>query len=83
MPFARYVAMNKIKAIKRYHIDRVYRRDKCKMKLGRYREFYQCVSQQYYCTRAWAGLPSSVEWFVGLGISLVQKPQLLSAGGPL
>lgn len=40
--------MNKIKAIKRYHIDRVYRRDQPRMTLGRYREFYQCVS--HYCT---------------------------------
>ena len=44
VPFARYVAMNKIKQIKRYHIDRVYRRDQPRMTLGRYREFYQCVS---------------------------------------
>lgn len=44
VPFARYVAMNKIKQIKRFHIDRVYRRDQPKMTLGRYREFYQCVS---------------------------------------
>ncbi|XP_064405227.1 histidine--tRNA ligase, cytoplasmic-like isoform X2 [Halichondria panicea] len=42
VPFARYVAMNKIKQIKRYHIDRVYRRDQPRMTLGRYREFYQC-----------------------------------------
>ncbi|CAI8050355.1 Histidine--tRNA ligase [Geodia barretti] len=42
VPFARYVAMNKIKTIKRYHIDRVYRRDQPRMTLGRYREFYQC-----------------------------------------
>ena len=45
VPFARYVAMNKIKQIKRYHIDRVYRRDQPRMTHGRYREFYQCVSQ--------------------------------------
>ena len=44
VPFARYVAMKNIKAIKRYHIDRVYRRDQPRMTLGRYREFYQCVS---------------------------------------
>lgn len=44
VPFARYVAMNKIKQIKRYHIDRVYRRDQPRMTHGRYREFYQCVS---------------------------------------
>ncbi len=44
VPFARYVAMNKIMQIKRFHIDRVYRRDQPKMTHGRYREFYQCVS---------------------------------------
>ena len=42
VPFARYVAMNKVKQIKRYHIDRVYRRDQPIMTKGRYREFYQC-----------------------------------------
>ncbi|CAI8050358.1 Histidine--tRNA ligase [Geodia barretti] len=46
VPFARYVAMNKIKTIKRYHIDRVYRRDQPRMTLGRYREFYQCVNHR-------------------------------------
>jgi histidyl-tRNA synthetase len=44
VPFARYCAMNKIKAIKRYQIGRVYRRDNPVMTKGRYREFYQCVS---------------------------------------
>lgn len=42
VPFARYVAQNKIKQIKRYHIARVYRRDNPAMNSGRYREFYQC-----------------------------------------
>ncbi|XP_062504487.1 histidine--tRNA ligase, cytoplasmic-like isoform X2 [Corticium candelabrum] len=42
VPFARYVAMNKIKSIKRYQIARVYRRDNPAMTRGRYREFYQC-----------------------------------------
>ncbi|XP_043924964.1 histidine--tRNA ligase, cytoplasmic isoform X1 [Protopterus annectens] len=42
VPFARYLAMNKIKAIKRYHIAKVYRRDNPAMTKGRYREFYQC-----------------------------------------
>ncbi|XP_073252523.1 histidine--tRNA ligase-like isoform X1 [Porites lutea] len=42
VPFARYVAMNKIKSIKRYHIAKVYRRDNPAMTRGRYREFYQC-----------------------------------------
>ena len=44
VPFARYLAMNKVKAMKRYHIARVYRRDNPAMTKGRYREFYQCVS---------------------------------------
>jgi len=42
VPFARYVAMNRIKQIKRYQIGRVYRRDNPVMNKGRYREFYQC-----------------------------------------
>ncbi|NWX08689.1 SYHC protein, partial [Caloenas nicobarica] len=44
VPFARYLAMNKITNIKRYHIAKVYRRDNPAMTRGRYREFYQCVS---------------------------------------
>lgn len=43
VPFARYVAMNGIKQIKRYQIGRVYRRDNPVMTKGRFREFYQCV----------------------------------------
>ncbi|CAH8623625.1 unnamed protein product [Dicrocoelium dendriticum] len=42
VPFARYVAMHKLKAIKRYQIGKVYRRDQPAMTRGRYREFYQC-----------------------------------------
>lgn len=42
VPFARYIAMNNIRQIKRYHIARVYRRDNPAMTKGRYREFYQC-----------------------------------------
>ncbi|CAF0909089.1 unnamed protein product [Adineta steineri] len=42
VPFARYVAQNKISSMKRYHIGKVYRRDNPKMTRGRYREFYQC-----------------------------------------
>uniref|UniRef100_A0AAR5P5C2 histidine--tRNA ligase n=1 Tax=Dendroctonus ponderosae TaxID=77166 RepID=A0AAR5P5C2_DENPD len=42
VPFARYLAMNKISNIKRYHIAKVYRRDNPSMSRGRYREFYQC-----------------------------------------
>ncbi|XP_046853227.1 histidine--tRNA ligase, cytoplasmic-like isoform X2 [Xenia sp. Carnegie-2017] len=42
VPFARYVAMNKIDKIKRYHIAKVYRRDNPAMTRGRFREFYQC-----------------------------------------
>jgi len=44
VPFARYLAMNKICNIKRYHIAKVYRRDNPAMTRGRYREFIQCVS---------------------------------------
>lgn len=44
VPFARYLAMNKIGNIKRYHIAKVYRRDNPSIARGRYREFYQCVS---------------------------------------
>ncbi|ETE61519.1 Histidyl-tRNA synthetase, cytoplasmic [Ophiophagus hannah] len=42
VPFARYLAMNKITNIKRYQIAKVYRRDNPAMTKGRYREFYQC-----------------------------------------
>lgn len=42
VPFARYVALNRIDQIKRYHIAKVYRRDNPQMSKGRYREFYQC-----------------------------------------
>lgn len=42
VPFARYLAMNKITNIKRYHIAKVYRRDNPAMTRGRFREFYQC-----------------------------------------
>lgn len=42
VPFARYVAENKIGSIRRYQIGKVYRRDNPVMTKGRYREFYQC-----------------------------------------
>lgn len=42
VPFARFVAMNGIQQIKRYHIAKVYRRDQPAMTKGRMREFYQC-----------------------------------------
>ncbi len=43
VPFARFLAMNKnIKAMKRYQIAKVYRRDQPALSKGRYREFYQC-----------------------------------------
>ncbi|XP_012934679.1 histidine--tRNA ligase, cytoplasmic isoform X1 [Aplysia californica] len=50
VPFARYLAMNKVSNIKRYHIAKVYRRDNPAMNRGRYREFYQCdfdIAGQY------------------------------------
>lgn len=42
VPFARFLAMNGIQSIKRYHIAKVYRRDQPAMTKGRMREFYQC-----------------------------------------
>jgi len=37
VPFARYVAVNGITNIKRYHIGKVYRRDQPQMARGRFR----------------------------------------------
>lgn len=42
VPFARFLAMNSVGNIKRYHIAKVYRRDNPQLARGRYREFYQC-----------------------------------------
>ncbi|TXT12880.1 hypothetical protein VHUM_01281 [Vanrija humicola] len=42
VPFARYLAMNGVTSMKRYHIAKVYRRDQPVMSKGRMREFYQC-----------------------------------------
>lgn len=42
VPFARYLALNAVGNIKRFHIAKVYRRDQPNMARGRYREFYQC-----------------------------------------
>jgi histidyl-tRNA synthetase len=42
VPFARYLAMNSVGNIKRYHIAKVYRRDQPQPAKGRFREFYQC-----------------------------------------
>ena len=42
VPFARYLATAGITNIKRYHIGKVYRRDRPQPQRGRYREFYQC-----------------------------------------
>ncbi|XP_034232123.1 histidine--tRNA ligase, cytoplasmic isoform X1 [Thrips palmi] len=50
VPFARYLAMNKISNIKRYTIAKVYRRDNPAMTKGRFREFLQCdfdIAGQY------------------------------------
>jgi len=50
VPFARYLAMNKLTNVKRYHIAKVYRRDQPAIARGRYREFYQCdfdIAGQY------------------------------------
>jgi len=42
VPFARYLALNPVGNIKRYHIAKVYRRDNVQIQRGRFREFYQC-----------------------------------------
>lgn len=42
VPFARFLAMNSVGNIKRYHMAKVYRRDQPQLNRGRYREFYQC-----------------------------------------
>lgn len=42
VPFARYLAQNKVTNMNRYHIAKVYRRDNPAITRGRYREFYQC-----------------------------------------
>lgn len=47
VPFARYLAMNKIARMKRFQIAKVYRRDQPSIKQGRFREFYQCVSVRF------------------------------------
>ncbi|XP_075571447.1 histidine--tRNA ligase, cytoplasmic isoform X4 [Pelecanus crispus] len=61
VPFARYLAMNKIANIKRYHIAKVYRRDNPAMTRGRYREFYQCVNDRRILDGMFAvcGVPDS------------------------
>lgn len=53
VPFARFLAMNKVSAMKRYHIARVYRRDQPVMTRGRYREFYQCVCYSFSIQYHW------------------------------
>lgn len=42
VPFARFVATHGITNIKRYHVAKVYRRDRPAIERGRFREFYQC-----------------------------------------
>ncbi|XP_012516817.1 PREDICTED: probable histidine--tRNA ligase, mitochondrial [Propithecus coquereli] len=42
VPFARYLAMNKLKKMKRYHVGKVWRRESPTVVQGRYREFCQC-----------------------------------------
>ncbi|KJZ77835.1 Histidine--tRNA ligase [Hirsutella minnesotensis 3608] len=42
VPFARWLAMNNIQQVKRYHIAKVYRRDQPAIARGRLREFHQC-----------------------------------------
>ncbi|KAK0424603.1 hypothetical protein QR680_008746 [Steinernema hermaphroditum] len=42
VPFARYLAMNRITKLRRYQIGKVYRREKPVMTKGRFCEFFQC-----------------------------------------
>lgn len=42
VPFARFLSLNSVGNIKRFHIGKVYRRDQPALSKGRYREFYQC-----------------------------------------
>jgi histidyl-tRNA synthetase len=42
VPFARYMGMNSVSELKRFHIGKVYRRDQPNINKGRFREFYQC-----------------------------------------
>lgn len=42
VPFTRYIIENKIDKMRRYTIDKVYRRDAPNQTAGRFREFYQC-----------------------------------------
>uniref|UniRef100_A0A1I7YL23 histidine--tRNA ligase n=1 Tax=Steinernema glaseri TaxID=37863 RepID=A0A1I7YL23_9BILA len=42
VPFARYLAMNRVSKMRRYQIGKVYRREKPVMTKGRYCEFHQC-----------------------------------------
>ena len=72
VPFARYVALNGVSTIKRYHIAKVYRRDNPQMNRGRFREFYQCdfdiagvyptmvADAEVIKARAWAHFPLSL-----------------------
>jgi histidyl-tRNA synthetase len=48
VPFARYLALNQVGNIKRYHIAKVYRRDNVAIQRGRFREFYQVVHTYIY-----------------------------------
>ncbi len=47
VPFARYLASNRIQNIKRYQIGKVYRREHLSHAKGRLREFFQCVNKIY------------------------------------
>ncbi|KAH7386637.1 hypothetical protein DE146DRAFT_768235 [Phaeosphaeria sp. MPI-PUGE-AT-0046c] len=42
VPFARWLAMNNVRQIKRFQIGKIYRRDQPAIERGRMREFYQC-----------------------------------------
>ncbi|XP_058398177.1 histidine--tRNA ligase, mitochondrial isoform X2 [Diceros bicornis minor] len=61
VPFARYLAMNKVKKMKRYHVGKVWRRESPTIVQGRYREFCQCVNDRRILDGMFAvcGVPES------------------------
>ncbi|XP_013789341.2 histidine--tRNA ligase, cytoplasmic-like [Limulus polyphemus] len=88
VPFARYLAMNKVTNLKRYHIGKVYRRDNPSMARGRYREFYQCLDFQQVNHRQIldglfevCGVPSEMFRTICSSVDKLDKVFLFLSGG--
>ena len=77
VPFARYLAMNKVKKMKCYHVGKVWRRESPTIVQGRYREFYQCVRD--LMEAAW--FDSSGGHNRGTGCSVIFFPSFFFAAG--